>query len=70
MPRTSKNIRYVKKRSYKNFNEQELRTAVKNIKWYEVYSCLDVDLAVDIFTGKLTEVLDRMAPVKKLRISM
>ena len=48
------NIRYVKKRSYKNFNEQEFKTAVKNIKWYEVYSCQDVDLAVDIFTGKLT----------------
>ena len=62
------NIRYVKKRSYKNFNEQEFRTAVKNIKWYEVYSCQDVDLAVDIFTGKLTEILDRMAPVKKFQV--
>ena len=62
------NIRYVKKRSYKNFNEQEFRTAVKNIKWYEVYSCQDVDLAVDIFTGKLTKILDRMAPVKKFQV--
>ena len=62
------NIRYVKKRSYKNFNEKDFREAVKNIRWYEVYSCQDVDLAVDIFTSKLTDILDKMAPVKKFQV--
>ena len=42
--------------------------AVKNIRWYEVYSCQDVDLAVDIFTSKLTDILDKMAPVKKFQV--
>ena len=27
------NIRYVKKRSYKNFSEADFRAAVKDIKW-------------------------------------
>ena len=48
--------------------EQDFRAAVKNIRWYEVYSCQDVDLAVDIFTRKLTEILDRMAPVKTFQV--
>ena len=62
------NIRYVKKRSYKNFKEQDFREAVNNIKWYDVYACQDVDLAVDLFTSKLTEILDKMAPVKKFQV--
>ena len=61
-------IRYVKKRSYKDFNEQDFMAAVKNIRWYEVYSCQDVDLAVDIFTTRLTDILDKMAPVKKFQV--
>ena len=58
----------MKKRSYKNFDEQEFREAVRNIKWYDVYSCQDVDLAVDIFTSSLTEILDKMAPVKRFQV--
>ena len=41
---------------------------VNKISWWEVYSCNDVDLAVDIFTKKLTNILDRMAPVKTFQI--
>ena len=62
------NIRYVKKRSYKNFNEGDFKEAVKGIRWFDVYSCEDVDLAVDSFTGKLTKILDEMAPVKKFQV--
>ena len=58
----------MRKRSYKNFNEEIFREAVKNIKWYEVYSCQDVDIAVDTFTNKLTEILDTMAPVKTFQV--
>ena len=58
------NIRYVKKRSYKNFDGLQFRAAVENIQWDEVYSCQDTDIAVDIFSSKLTEILDTMAPVK------
>ena len=41
---------------------------VDKISCWEVYSCNDVDLAVDIFTKKLTDILDKMAPVKKVQI--
>jgi hypothetical protein len=41
---------------------------VDKISWWEVYTCNDVDLAVDIFTKKLTDILDRMAPIKKFQI--
>ena len=60
--------RYVRKRSYKNFDEKAFREAVENISWLDLYSCKDVDLAVDRFTTKLTEILDSMAPVKTFQV--
>ena len=62
------NIRYCKKRSYKNFNEQEFLAEVKMLSWWDVYSSMEVDEAVHCFTKKLTDILDRLAPVKKFQI--
>ena len=62
------NIRYVKKRSYKSFNEEAFLTEVEKISWWEVYACGDVDIAVDIFTRKLTDILDIMAPINTVQI--
>ena len=62
------NIRYSKKRSYKNFREADFLREVERISWWEVYASDDVDAAVDIFTRKLTDILDRMAPVKKFQV--
>ena len=62
------NIRYCKKRSYKHFDEQKFLEEVSNISWWDVYSSNDVDEAVEIFTKKLTDILDKMAPVKKFQI--
>ena len=62
------NIRYCRKRSYKNFSEVDFLREVENISWWEVYASEDVDIAADIFTRKLTDILDRMAPVKKFQI--
>ena len=61
-------IRYCKKRSYKGFDEAKFLQEVEKISWWDVYSSSDVDLAVDIFTRKLTDILDIMAPVKKFQI--
>ena len=33
-----------------------------------MYACDDVDAAVEVFTKKLTAILDRMAPVKKFQV--
>ena len=62
------NIRYCKNHSYKNFDKEKFLQEVENISWWEVYACYDVELAVDIFTNKLTKILDRMAQVKKFQI--
>ena len=55
-------------RSYKGFDEKKFLEEVAKITWWDVYNCNDVDLAVYIFTQKLTDILDRMAPVKKFQI--
>ena len=62
------NIKYCKKRSYKQFDEQKFLEEVDKISWWEVYASGDVDEAVDIFTKKLTSILDVMAPVKKFQV--
>ena len=60
--------RTTKKRSYKDFDEKQFLAEVGKISWWEVYSCNDVDQAVDIFTRRLTDILDKMAPVRKFQI--
>ena len=50
--------RYVRKRSFKEFNEKDFTAEVKNVHWWPVYSCEDPDEAAQIFTDKLTEILD------------
>ena len=70
--RHSKNIkqnpRYCTKRSYKNFEADKFLAEVDKIQWWDIYSCSDVDMAVDIFTRKLTDILDEMAPVKTFQM--
>ena len=64
------NSRYCKRRSYKNYDEKIFLEEVDKIRWWEVYYYGDVnnDIAIDIFTKKLTDILDRMDPVKKFQI--
>ena len=56
--------KYVKKRSYKNFEEEKFLDRIKNTSWWEVYRTTDVDEAVDLLTNKINSILDEMAPVK------
>ena len=60
--------RYIRKRSYKNFDPDLFVTAVQNVSWLELYLCDEVDQAVEIFTNKITAILDEMAPMKTLQI--
>ena len=41
---------------------------VSKLSWWDVYACDDTDKAVHIFTTKLGDILDKMAPVKKFQI--
>ena len=61
------NVRYVKKRSYKNFNPNEFISEVEKIRWWGVYQTESVDLAVQLFSDKLTTILDQLAPIKTVQ---
>ena len=54
----------IKKRSYKNFEEGKFLEKIKNTSWWDVYLITDVNEAVQLFTTKVTTILDQMAPVK------
>ena len=60
--------RIVRKRCYKNFDPCKFLEAVRNISWWEIYSCEDLDTAVQLFTNKLNNILNVMAPVKKIQV--
>ena len=60
--------RITMKRSYKNFNPDLFLEEVRRISWWEVYSCEDVENATELFTNKLNNILNRMAPVKKIQV--
>ena len=58
----------IKKRSYKKFDPFQFLAAIKSISWWEVYSSEDVETATDLFTQKITEILDKMAPIKSIQV--
>ena len=60
--------RYVRKRSYKNFNESEFIERVKLLTWIDLYLCEDADMAASIISEKLNLILDEMAPVKTIHL--
>ena len=57
--------RYVKKRSYKKFDELKFLEEVKKTSWWDVYSSTDVNEAVQLFSSKF----NKMAPVKVFQTS-
>ena len=64
----TRNVRYVKKRSYKTFDSLKFINECRKISWWDLYQCENVNEAVRIFSEKLTKVLDQMAPVKTFQI--
>ena len=56
--------RYVKTRIYKNVEEGTFLEKIRNTSWWDVYLTTDVNEAVQLFTTKVTTILDQMAPVK------
>ena len=59
--------RYVRKRCYKKFNEEEFKQKVKELSWYDVYECEEVDEAVKLMTNKISKLLDQVAPVRTIQ---
>ena len=58
------NVHNVLLRSWKKFNIIQYRTELMNTDWSSLYSLEDVDLANSFLTEKVTEALDRAAPLK------
>ena len=63
-----KNVRYIRKRSFKNFNPAEFCMAVQELSWWDLYMTDDATQAACLLTNKLTNILDRLAPVKTFQV--
>ena len=62
-----KNVRYIYKRSYKNFCLSDFLCDLAKISWWEVYKSADVNFAVEFFTENFLGVLDLHAPMKTIQ---
>ena len=60
--------RIIKKRSYKDFDTVKFLQAVKQISWWKIYSCNDIDLAVQMLSEEISNILDVMAPIRVFQI--
>ena len=60
--------RYIRKRSFKHFDQEAFVSAVQNLSWLDIYLCADVDDAVELLSRKLTGILDEMAPMKTFQV--
>ena len=58
--------KYIRKRSYKRFDEGKFLEEVSRISWWPLYVSENVDESVELFTKNMTAILDRedMAPMK------
>ena len=63
-----RNVRYVTKRCFKNFKKEEFISAVRNINFWEIYNCNEVEFALELLSKKITSILDEMAPIRTIQI--
>ena len=63
-----KNVRYVRKRTFKNFKDEDFCHAVDQLSWWDIYSCQDANQAASLLTSKLTTILDAMAPIRTIQV--
>ena len=59
--------RFVRKRMFKNFDEETFKQKLEETNLDEVLACTDVDEAAELLVIKLNSVLDEMAPVKTIQ---
>ena len=60
--------RYVKKRSFKNFNEEAFKTKLAESNLEEILTCYDVNIAAETLVDKVNSILDSMAPIKTIQV--
>ena len=54
-------------RSLKNYSKDDLLSALVATDWTRVY-CSDIDIAWNVFSNNCISVLDKVAPLKEVRI--
>ena len=52
----------IRKRSYKNFDQEKFLTELTNVDWSDVYKMNEVDQATEVFSSKFKLVLNSHAP--------
>ena len=57
-----KNVRYIRKRCFKNFNELGFKLEVAAMNWFDVYSATDVNTAVKVLTDKNYQSIRQVCP--------
>ena len=62
-----RNVRYIKKRCFKHFDQVMFMKEIQALKWFDVYNTSDVNIAVTLLTNKLTLVLDKFAPIRTIQ---
>ena len=60
--------RYVRKRSFKDFNEQTFLQRLGESNLAEVLACSDTDSACTLLVNKLTDILDILAPITTIQV--
>ena len=63
-----RSARYVRKRSYKNFDPAIFCRAIQELSWWDIYESEDPNEAAYLLTNKINTILDRLAPVKTFQI--
>ena len=60
--------RYVRKRSFKEFNEEVFHQKLAECNLAEVLACTDTDSASQLLVSKLTDILNNLAPVTTIQV--
>ena len=61
------NLRYIRKRIFKDFVDKKFQQKLEESNLYEILSCTDVNDATKILVDKISKVLDEMAPIKTIQ---
>ena len=64
----TRSVRYVRKRSFKNFKPEVFTEKVKQLSWFNLYMCQDPTKSVELLTNNLTSILDTMAPIRTIQV--
>ena len=62
------NPRYVRKRTFKDFDEKMFKKKLSGSNLEDILKCSNVNIATELLEKKLTDILDELAPVKTIQL--